>query len=196
MQDFRIEIKIKNNKLYKLIFDNFSSVSEFCRKANIGTNQNEIGCYLNFTRKPYSYFTGIKKWKPLAQKVADYFNVFPEDIFEEKHYEKIKTNKLSCEVDEEKIGLYLENEIARLEAPDPIKQADLALKRDGIQYFLNCLTEKEREIIKMRYGFNDGSSYTLEEVGKKFGIVRERVRNIEAKALMKMKEWNDEHPRL
>ena len=55
-----------------------------------------------------------------------------------------------------------------------------------IDYVMNSLTYREREIIKLRYGIGDGYTYTLEEVGRIFKVTRERVRQIEAKAVRKM----------
>ncbi len=60
------------------------------------------------------------------------------------------------------------------------------LLRDKIELLLKSLTFREREIIRLRYGLADGYSYTLEEVGRIFKVTRERVRQIEAKAVMKM----------
>jgi RNA polymerase primary sigma factor len=58
--------------------------------------------------------------------------------------------------------------------------------RDRIEAVLKTLTYREREIIKLRYGIGDGYTYTLEEVGKIFSVTRERVRQIEAKAVRKL----------
>ena len=58
--------------------------------------------------------------------------------------------------------------------------------RDRIESLLKTLTYREREIIKLRYGLGDGQTYTLEEVGKMFNVTRERVRQIEAKAVRKL----------
>ena len=52
---------------------------------------------------------------------------------------------------------------------------------------LNTLTPREERIIKMRFGLEDGTEYTLEEVGQNFGVTRERIRQIEAKALRKLR---------
>ena len=58
--------------------------------------------------------------------------------------------------------------------------------KDKIMAVLDTLSFREREIIKLRYGIGDGYTYTLEEVGKIFKVTRERVRQIEAKALRKL----------
>jgi RNA polymerase primary sigma factor len=68
----------------------------------------------------------------------------------------------------------------------PIRNAGNGLLRDRIESLLKTLTFREREIIRLRYGLTDGYSYTLEEVGRIFKVTRERVRQIEAKAVAKL----------
>ena len=68
----------------------------------------------------------------------------------------------------------------------PCKLANNGLLRDQIEELLKTLTFREREIIRLRYGLHDGYSYTLEEVGRIFKVTRERVRQIEAKAVAKL----------
>lgn len=72
------------------------------------------------------------------------------------------------------------------ENDNPVKNATNGLLRDKIELLLKSLTFREREIIRLRYGLADGYSYTLEEVGRIFKVTRERVRQIEAKAVQKM----------
>ncbi|MCC6508608.1 MAG: sigma-70 family RNA polymerase sigma factor [Pirellulaceae bacterium] len=72
------------------------------------------------------------------------------------------------------------------EHDNPVKNATNGLLRDKIELLLKSLTFREREIIRLRYGLADGYSYTLEEVGRIFKVTSERVRQIEAKAVMKM----------
>ncbi|MEM1303943.1 MAG: sigma-70 family RNA polymerase sigma factor, partial [Planctomycetota bacterium] len=69
---------------------------------------------------------------------------------------------------------------------NPYKLANNSLLRDRIEELLKTLTFREREIIRLRYGLADGYSYTLEEVGRIFKVTRERVRQIEAKAVAKL----------
>jgi len=71
-------------------------------------------------------------------------------------------------------------------AESPVTAATHEMLKDKIQSVLHTLTYREREIIKLRYGLDDGQTYTLEEVGKMFDVTRERVRQIEAKAIRKL----------
>jgi RNA polymerase primary sigma factor len=71
-------------------------------------------------------------------------------------------------------------------AESPINAATHEMLKEKLDTVLNTLTYREREIIKLRYGLGDGYTYTLEEVGKIFKVTRERVRQIEAKAIRKL----------
>jgi RNA polymerase primary sigma factor len=71
-------------------------------------------------------------------------------------------------------------------AENPVATASNEMLRDRIEQVLKSLTYREREIIKLRYGIGDGYTYTLEEVGKIFKVTRERVRQVEAKAIRKL----------
>ncbi|MCA9198348.1 MAG: sigma-70 family RNA polymerase sigma factor [Planctomycetales bacterium] len=69
---------------------------------------------------------------------------------------------------------------------NPLRTASNGILRDKIESLLKTLTYREREIIRLRYGLGDGYTYTLEEVGRIFKVTRERVRQIEAKAVRKL----------
>ena len=69
---------------------------------------------------------------------------------------------------------------------NPLRSANHGLLREQIEGLLKTLTYREGEIIRLRYGLDDGYTYTLEEVGRIFRVTRERVRQIEAKALRKL----------
>jgi len=79
-------------------------------------------------------------------------------------------------------GDFIEDETAE----SPIESAGTEMLKDRIEEVLKTLTYREREIIKLRYGIGDGYTYTLEEVGRIFKVTRERVRQVEAKAVRKL----------
>jgi RNA polymerase primary sigma factor len=72
------------------------------------------------------------------------------------------------------------------DAESPVQTAGGEMLKDRIEEVLKTLTYREREIIKLRYGIGDGYTYTLEEVGRIFKVTRERVRQVEAKAIRKL----------
>jgi RNA polymerase primary sigma factor len=76
--------------------------------------------------------------------------------------------------------------IEDVESDNPVRNASNAILRQKIDALLKTLTYREREIIRLRYGLGDGYTYTLEEVGRIFKVTRERVRQIEAKAVRKL----------
>jgi RNA polymerase primary sigma factor len=69
----------------------------------------------------------------------------------------------------------------------PVEKADHQLLKEQVRSVLGMLNEREREVLEMRFGLKDGQDHTLEEVGKYFGVTRERIRQIEAKALRKLR---------
>ncbi len=73
-------------------------------------------------------------------------------------------------------------------APAPDDAASFTLQREQLMEVLNTLTEREKQVLILRYGLHGGRSYTLEEVGEKFHVTRERIRQIEAKALRKLRQ--------
>jgi RNA polymerase primary sigma factor len=85
--------------------------------------------------------------------------------------------------DETSFGDFIEDK----KADNPSEMTAFSLLKDKIKDVLDTLTEREREVLEQRFGLVDGYSRTLEEVGKQFEVTRERIRQIEAKALRKMR---------
>jgi len=71
--------------------------------------------------------------------------------------------------------------------PTPVDQASRQLLKDHLDEVLDTLSEREAKVLELRFGLDGGQPRTLEEVGKVFGVTRERIRQIEAKALRKLK---------
>ena len=69
----------------------------------------------------------------------------------------------------------------------PYEYANQAMETERINEVLSQLTDREARVIRLRYGLEDGRNHTLEEVGKEFNVTRERIRQIEAKALKKLR---------
>jgi RNA polymerase primary sigma factor len=82
---------------------------------------------------------------------------------------------------------YLGDFIADETALGPVDAASKQLLKEQLHEILTSLSERERKVLEMRFGLNDGQGRTLEEVGYEFGVTRERIRQIEAKALRKLR---------
>ncbi len=124
--------------------------------------------------------------EPLAEEIAAEMGLEVEKV---RHIQKISQEVLSIETpigDEE--DSTLSDFIPDEKNATPHQLAAHALLRDLIKEILVDLAEREQKILKMRFGLDDGVNHTLEEVGKAFGVTRERIRQIEAKALEKIRE--------
>ncbi|KKU85281.1 MAG: RNA polymerase sigma factor [Parcubacteria group bacterium GW2011_GWA2_47_8b] len=124
--------------------------------------------------------------EPLAEEIAIEMNMPVEKIH---HIQKISQDVVSLEspVGDEDEDSTLSEFIPDERNLTPSQIASQTLLRDKIQEILVDLTPREQRILSMRFGLEDGVTHTLEEVGKEFGVTRERIRQIEAKALARIK---------
>jgi RNA polymerase primary sigma factor len=88
--------------------------------------------------------------------------------------------------DDSEVGMFIEDELS----PTPIQSVYQSMLKDKIEEVLDTLSPREARVLRMRFGLDTGVPYTLEEVGEKFGLTRERIRQIEGKALQRLR-----HPR-
>ena len=120
-----------------------------------------------------------------AAEVAKEMNMNPEKV---REILKIAQDPISLEtpVGEEEdshIGDFIEDQ----ESPAPAEAASYELLREQLNEVLHTLTPREEQVLRLRFGLEDGRQRTLEEVGQQFNITRERIRQIEAKALRKLR---------
>jgi RNA polymerase primary sigma factor len=115
------------------------------------------------------------------------------DVDKVEHIMKIKQDISSLDAsvrdDEEDsvLGDFIEDE----DTKTPTESASEQLLKEQVKNILGTLTEREQKILKLRFGLEDGKSHTLEEVGQEFSVTRERIRQIEAKALAKLRKHKD-----
>ncbi len=123
--------------------------------------------------------------EPTVEEIAREVNMPAERVSE---IVRIAPEPLSLETPiGEEDDSHLSDFIQDPEATSPDEAAATGLLREQIASVLNTLTEREREVLKMRFGLDDGYPRTLEEVGRYFKVTRERIRQIEAKALKKLR---------
>ncbi len=122
--------------------------------------------------------------EPTIEEIAHHADM---PVSEARRVMKISRHPISLdrpvgESEDSYFGDFIEDESAE----SPVKAATQEMLKDRIDSVLKTLTYREREIIKLRYGIGDGYTYTLEEVGRIFKVTRERVRQVEAKAIRKL----------
>ena len=124
---------------------------------------------------------------PVPEEIATEMNVEVEKIYQ---IEKISQDTISLELpvgdddDRSRLSDFISDD--KITSPD--QEVSHSILTDQITEILDTLSEKERKILEMRHGLLDGTYHTLEEVGKEFGVTRERIRQIEAKALEKIRQ--------
>lgn len=130
--------------------------------------------------------------EPTIEELAKELEMEPEKV---EYVMKIKQDITSLDAgvgrdegdDDSTLGDFIEDE----DAASPEDAATSQLLKEQVQDILSVLTEREQKILKMRFGLEDGKSHTLEEVGQEFSVTRERIRQIEAKALTKLRKHKD-----
>ena len=123
--------------------------------------------------------------EPTVEEIAESMALTPEKV---REVMKISQEPISLETpigeeEDSHLGDFIEDQ----EAVAPAEAASVMLLKEKMQDVLQNLTERERKVLVLRFGLEDGHQRTLEEVGQEFGVTRERIRQIEAKALRKLR---------
>src|SRR3990167_3880661 len=124
--------------------------------------------------------------EPMVEEIAVEMTLSPEKV---RHIQKISQEVISLEApigeddDKSTLAEFIRDE----KSLTPVQLTSQDLLRNQIKDIVGTLSERERKILEMRFGLEDGVTHTLEEVGKVFGVTRERIRQIEAKALEKIR---------
>ena len=123
--------------------------------------------------------------EPTPEEIAKEMDMSVEKVME---IQKIAQDPVSLETpigeeDDSHLGDFIQDE----DSPAPHDAASYTLLREQLEEVMNTLTPREAKVLKLRFGLEDGKARTLEEVGKEFNVTRERIRQIEAKALRKLR---------
>jgi RNA polymerase primary sigma factor len=123
--------------------------------------------------------------EPTDEEIAEEMGITPEKV---REIIKVSQDPVSLETpigeeEDSHLGDFVEDK----EATAPSEAASLTMLRTEVEDILDTLTPRERRVLQLRFGLIDGHQRTLEEVGKRFGVTRERIRQIEAKALRKLR---------
>lgn len=123
--------------------------------------------------------------EPTPEEIAEEMNMSEERV---REILKIAQEPVSLETpigeeEDSHLGDFIEDQ----DAPAPAEAASFTMLKEQLEGVLDTLSEREKKVLRLRFGLDDGRSRTLEEVGQVFGVTRERIRQIEAKALRKLR---------
>lgn len=140
---------------------------------------------INKVKKANSQLLHQNGREPTAEETAAELDMTPEKVREilRVAQEPVSLETPIGEEEDSHLGDFIEDE----QAPAPADAASMLLLKEQIGEVLKTLTPREEKVLALRFGLIDGQTHTLEEVGKEFNVTRERIRQIEAKALRKLR---------
>ncbi len=158
------------------------SIADQARTIRIPVHMVET---MNKVSRTHRLMIQEKGREPTVEELADRLDMTPAKI---RDIQRLGQEPVSLEVpvgdeDDSQLGDFIED-------PEAVAPADAAAKvllTSAIEEALDELNDRERKVVRMRFGLDDGEMHTLEEVGKKFGVTRERIRQIESKTLAKLR---------
>ena len=140
---------------------------------------------INKVKKTSSLLLHENGHEPSAEEIAEHLDMSPEKVREilRVSQEPVSLETPIGEEEDSHLGDFIPDD----DAPAPADAASHSLLKETLTGVLGTLTPREAKVLRMRFGLDDGRQRTLEEVGSEFGVTRERIRQIEAKALRKLR---------
>jgi DNA-directed RNA polymerase sigma subunit (sigma70/sigma32) len=178
MNDYRIEMTVKNNRIFSYMHQmGYESVSAFCRATDM--QPTVVGELLNLKRAAIHSKTG--EWTVPALKLAEALACSPDDLWTDaQRTAALESNKRAVELSEEDAAriMYDDQDTLLLEME----------RNESVESVLKKLPAREETIVRMRFGFPPYyEEHTLESVAKEFDVSRNRIMQIEAKALRRLR---------
>ena len=172
MNEYVIHARLKNNLLLSRILSVSKNVHRFCLRYKV--NQCSVGLLINLKSPALN---GKGSWTKMALRLAEIFVVPPEELFdEEQRVLRLRSNEAFIELSRQTALLYA----------DPIKKLE---DTDLVEKLLaSGLTPREEKVLRLRFGVgNEEGPMSLEDVGKCYGVTGQRIRDIEKRAIRKLR---------
>jgi len=181
MKELEITIQVRNNRLKRLRMQLGLNQKQFTETVGIGYSAyNGLECLRD------SPFTPTGRWRTIAKRLAEFHCIGLETLFP-KALDQVVRNKMVRTSNVRDLTMYALDEETRRALPSPdhhMKQQD---QQKAIRLVLASLTPRMELVLRMRFGFYDDKKWTLDEVAEHFNFTRERVRQIETKALSRLR---------
>ena len=190
VSDYRVKITVSNARIRRAIdAAGYSSVAQMCKEKKL--QASPIFNLVNMTMPP---LTKKGEWRKAVLDLADAVNMLPDDLFNERQkIISLGKNTSSKDITEsEMIAIaeqYVQDDrLEDLQDNSAVREiAEEQVTKLLNNEIFNVLPTRQREVLEMRFGFDGSPGRTLEEIGLKLGVHRERVRQIEAKALRRLR---------
>ncbi len=179
----RIEARLRNNILWHAIYDMWPSVAAFCRESGFG--QDTVGRLLNLTESPLR--ANKEEYREVPKRLAAYLGFSCDELYPIELY-SFEQVKVALEVPTKQLTFGLG---APLLLTEPENLEDVVTANDlrgKLDHALRTLTPREEKVLRMRFGLDEDEPMTREQVAEDFDISPKRVRQIEAKALRKLRQ--------
>ena len=183
--EYRIKISVRNNLILKAIEDaGYESVAHFCRSNDItlARMHNMISLKIPPIGKQGEFCK-------VAKQTMEALCLCPTDLWTSEQLNMgISTNSREFSVEEDELFKLMTGGINNaLDVDDPEKQIQHTYLKNSLNKAVASLTPREEEVLRLRFGLDDGDELTLEEVGHHFDVSRERIRQMERKAIRKLR---------
>jgi len=189
MKDFRIEVKIRNNRIFSRIMKRWGSIPlcATCTGLTYASLVDYIGFKLNPILSPNirytkAFYTEIKglPWKNSAVKIADTLGCDVLDLWPDEYFREVRNNRYFFEANkEDMLDLPIVDRKLLTAGSSVLEGFDTA----NINMVLRTIPERNRRVLELRFGLNGNKPHSLAEIGEVEGLSRERIRQIETKAL-------------
>jgi len=184
MSDVRVQVRFRNDMLQRLIDEHPLPMYKIAEEIDVSV------CHLMglkaLQRSPWS-IRSRENYSKSAIRIAANFNLPPEVLFPEEIYRIKWPSKLEKAFPAERIACLVQSDEQRRRALPPHEEMENKEKKELLDSMLKTLTPREEMVLRKRFGLGDEEFHTLEEVGQDFKVNRERIRQIEAKALRKLR---------
>ena len=184
---YLIKISIRNNLIIKAIHKaGYRNVSQFCEQNGMGKTQ--LTSLISLKTPP---LTQDGEFRETAKALMGHLCALPTDLWTtEQLTMELRRNTSTKEVDLNAmvaaLGMNSEEALHLIEGPSPEKELEDKEAAEVVNEMLETLTPRESRVLRMRFGIGC-AEHTLEEAGKKLNVTKERIRQIEAQAIRKMK---------
>jgi RNA polymerase sigma factor (sigma-70 family) len=185
MEEYNVKLSVRNNLILKAIREQgYTNLNKFAKQCNVSIH----GLYglVNLKEAP---LTNEGEFSKPAKELMEALGACPVELWtDEQLTMRLKSNRTEKVMSKESLQIAMQSSARSLIGLDYPEQE--MVEEDMVRIVkdkLDSLTPREAEILRLRFGFDGGIGHTLEEVGAKFKLTRERIRHIEAHAFRKMR---------